>query len=63
MSPECTSMEFIELIKTTKVDGVRIRTHPFEMLEGTLCITGHHLLLSTREDTTRELWVGVFLIN
>lgn len=53
-------MEFIELIKTPKVDRVRLRNHGSkDGVEGTLCITGHHLLLSNRKDSTQELWVNL----
>lgn len=53
-------MEFAEFIQTAKVDNVRLRT-PFQSaVEGTLCITGHHLILSSREeDSTEELWVNM----
>ncbi|XP_064597583.1 myotubularin-related protein 9-like [Liolophura sinensis] len=51
-------MEFAEFIQTAKVDNVRLRT-PFQAaVEGTLCITGHHLILSSREeDCAEELWL------
>lgn len=52
-------MDFVELIKTPKVDRVKLHNHRLECIEGTLCITGHHLLLSTRKDSSQELWVGV----
>lgn len=28
-------------------------------MDGTLCISGHHLILSSRQDDGQELWVGV----
>ncbi|XP_010881417.2 myotubularin-related protein 9 [Esox lucius] len=50
-------MEFAELIKTPRVDGVVLR-RPFQpTVEGTLCLTGHHLILSSRQDNTEELWL------
>lgn len=29
-------------------------------MDGTLCISGHHLILSSRQDDGQELWVGVY---
>ncbi|XP_074656633.1 myotubularin-related protein 9-like [Tubulanus polymorphus] len=50
-------MEFVEFIKTPKVDNVVMR-RPFKpSVEGTLCITGHHLFLSSRQDHKEELWL------
>nr|CAI5862995.1 unnamed protein product [Callosobruchus analis] len=50
-------MEFAELIITPKVDGV-ILLSPFqEPIDGTLCITGHHLILSSRKEDIQELWL------
>lgn len=51
-------MEFAEHIRTPKLDGVllyeQIKREP---IDGTLCITGHHLILSTRKEGARELWL------
>ncbi|XP_046578152.1 myotubularin-related protein 9-like [Haliotis rubra] len=50
-------MEFAEFIKIPMVDGV-IMKRPFEgQVEGTLCVTGHHLILSSRKDQREELWL------
>lgn len=50
-------MEFAELIKTPRVDGVVLH-RPFKpTVEGTLCLTGHHLILSSRQDNIEELWL------
>ncbi|XP_014664528.1 PREDICTED: myotubularin-related protein 9-like [Priapulus caudatus] len=50
-------MEFVELIKTPKVDGV-VLNRPFqEPVDGTLCVTGHHLILSSRTGNHEELWL------
>jgi myotubularin-related protein 9 len=50
-------MEFAELILVPKLDGV-IMHEPFQKpVDGTLCITGHHLILSTRKKGVEELWV------
>ncbi|XP_077990034.1 myotubularin-related protein 9-like [Glandiceps talaboti] len=50
-------MEFVELIKTPKVDGVILRLPFQEPVEGTLCLTGHHLILSSRKSNSEELWL------
>ncbi|XP_066573460.1 myotubularin-related protein 9 isoform X2 [Amia ocellicauda] len=49
-------MEFAELIKTANVEDV-VLTQPFHPpVKGTLCVTGHHLLLSARDgDSSVEL--------
>ncbi|TRY62491.1 hypothetical protein DNTS_033290, partial [Danionella cerebrum] len=50
-------MEFAELIKTPRVDGVVLHRPFMPKVEGTLCLTGHHLILSSRQDNTEELWL------
>lgn len=50
-------MEFAELISTPKLDGVILHTTSNEPVDGTLCITGHHLILSSRREGVQELWV------
>ena len=45
-------MEFTELIKISRVDGVRLHRPFLPPAEMSLCITGHHLILST--STTSE---------
>ncbi|KAL7734734.1 hypothetical protein ACLKA6_011022 [Drosophila palustris] len=53
-------MEFADLIKTPKLDGVFLHTNSSSTnatVEGTLCITGHHLLLSARQENSQELWL------
>lgn len=55
-------MEFAEWIRTPKLDGVQLYEQlRRESIDGTLCITGHHLILSTRKEGARELWVSVWL--
>lgn len=50
-------MEFAELILIPKLDGV-VMHWPFQKpVDGTLCITGHHLILSTRKESVEELWL------
>jgi len=57
-------MEFADLIKTPKLDGVLLHdpsnAGASGATVGTLCITGHHLLLSARQETSQELWVSRF---
>uniref|UniRef100_A0AAG5CTC7 Myotubularin phosphatase domain-containing protein n=1 Tax=Anopheles atroparvus TaxID=41427 RepID=A0AAG5CTC7_ANOAO len=51
-------MEFAELILTPKLDGVLLYDQLSERpVDGTLCITGHHLILSTRKEGAQELWL------
>ena len=60
---EFHAMEFVEFIKTPKVDGVVLHRPFHPAIEGTLCLTGHHLILSSRKTNSEELWVrypGVF---
>lgn len=55
-------MEFSELIKTPKLDGVKLIRPLHKPVDGTLCITSHHVLLSSRKsssDTNEELWVSI----
>lgn len=53
------TMEFADLILTPKLDGVFLHDHLHVTVEGTLCITAHHLLLSSRQNGKQgqELWV------
>lgn len=51
-------MEFAELIQTPKLDGVILHTPLHDPVDGTLCITGHHLILSSRREGVQELWVS-----
>ncbi|KAM4695211.1 myotubularin-related protein 9 [Discoglossus pictus] len=50
-------MEFAELIKTPRVDQVVLHRPFYRPVEGTLCLTGHHLILSSRQDNSEELWL------
>uniref|UniRef100_A0A182Q0D6 Myotubularin phosphatase domain-containing protein n=1 Tax=Anopheles farauti TaxID=69004 RepID=A0A182Q0D6_9DIPT len=51
-------MEFAELILTPKLDGVLLYDQLSDRpIDGTLCITGHHLILSTRKEGAQELWL------
>ncbi len=51
-------MEFVEFIRTPMVDGVTLYRPNNMPVEGTLCVTGHHLILSSRKDNKEELWVN-----
>ena len=54
-------MEFAEFIKTPMVNRVTLFRANTTPVEGTLCITGHHLILSSRSDhNVEELWVVTF---
>lgn len=53
-------MEFYtDLIRTPKLNNVFVLTSLFERVpvEGTICITGHHLIFSTRRADHPEIWV------
>lgn len=51
-------MEFIELIKVPKLDNVIVTLPLKEPVEGSICITGHHLIFSSRKAIGDELWVS-----
>ncbi|XP_075000963.1 myotubularin-related protein 9 isoform X4 [Calonectris borealis] len=51
-------MEFAELIKTPRADNVILHRPFYLAVEGTLCLTGHHLIFSSRrQDNAEELWL------
>lgn len=50
-------MEFAELIITPKLDGITLHTPFHPPVEAVLCITGHHLIVSSRKDEVQEIWV------
>ncbi|NXP89862.1 MTMR9 protein, partial [Passerina amoena] len=51
-------MEFAELIKTPRADNVVLHRPFHPAVEGTLCLTGHHLIFSSRRrDNAEELWL------
>ena len=56
-------MEFAEFIRTPMVDGVTLHRPHCQPISGTLCVTGHHIILSSRENSNEELWVGVYLFE
>lgn len=50
-------MEFADLILTPRLDDVKLQSPLHDTVDGTLCITGHHLILSSRREGVQELWV------
>lgn len=48
-------MEFVEYIKSPRVDNVYLKRRGLAYLEGTLCVTGHHLIFSSRTEHKDEL--------
>jgi hypothetical protein len=56
-------MEFVDFISIPRVDNVVLTEKTKEKtknckIEGTLCISGHHLILSDRQkNNQQELWV------
>lgn len=50
-------MEFAEFISIPKLDGVILHSPFCTKFNGTLCITGHHIILSSRQEGAEELWV------
>lgn len=50
-------MEFSELIKTATVEDVLLSRQGLPAVRGTLCITSHHLLLSSCPGGELELWL------
>ena len=56
-------MEFVEYIKSPRVDNVYLKRRGLAYLEGTLCVTGHHLIFSSRTEHKDELIVSHLLIT
>ncbi len=52
-----SGMEFAELIKTTRVDNVILRRAHTSLIEGTLGLTSHHLIFSSRVSEKDEMMV------
>ncbi|XP_043271665.1 myotubularin-related protein 9 [Venturia canescens] len=55
-------VEFSDYISVPRLDNVTLWQKRDEKcrdscLEGTLCLSGHHLLLSSRQDIRKELWL------
>ena len=51
-------MEFVEYIKSPRIEKVSLRRRGRVYLEGTLCVTGHHLIFSSRTEHKDELIVS-----
>ena len=51
-------MEFADFIKIPMVDNVTLVRPGFSRIDGTLCVTGHHLMFSSRMQDREELMVG-----
>ena len=54
-------MEFVEYIKSPRIEKVSLRRRGRSYLEGTLCVTGHHLIFSSRTDHKDELIVRLLV--
>ena len=54
-------MEFAEFIKIPMVDKVTLVRPGLSRVVGTLCITGHHLLFSSRMQESEELMVSILV--
>ncbi|XP_071309562.1 uncharacterized protein [Agelaius tricolor] len=54
---QAAPMEFSELIKTATVEDVLLSRQGLPAVRGTLCITSHHLLLSSCPRGELELWL------
>ena len=52
-------MEFADYIRTPKCDRVVLHQPLCPPLDGTLCITGHHFIFSSRQDEAQEVWVSL----
>lgn len=50
-------MEFADLILSSKIDNVTLLSPHNRPLDGILCITGHHLIVSSRKEGGQELWL------
>ncbi|KAL0281646.1 UNVERIFIED_CONTAM: hypothetical protein PYX00_002571 [Menopon gallinae] len=50
-------MEFADLMLTSRVNDVTLYIPLSRPLSGILCITGHHLIVSSRKEEGREIWL------
>lgn len=55
--PTTGGMEFSELIRTCRAQAKLLRGREGPPQSGTLCVTGHHLLLSSGPQETPDLWL------
>ena len=56
-------MDLVDFIRAPKVDNVSLRRRGRPYVEGTLVVTGHHLIFSSRTDHTDELIVRLCNYN
>ena len=56
-------MEFVEYIKSPRIEKVALRRRGRAYSEGTLCVTGHHLIFSSRTEHRDELIVSLCQIT
>lgn len=56
-------MEFADLILSSKIDNVTLHSPHNRPLDGILCITGHHLIVSSRKEGGQELWVKILSLQ
>lgn len=56
-------MEFAELIKTPKVDNVILHQQCKSPIEVVLCITCHHIILSSRSAKDDEVWILHIMVD
>nr|CAD7413434.1 unnamed protein product [Timema poppensis] len=50
-------MEFFDMIPIPMLDGVVMHAPFRNTVDGTLCISSHHLILSSRKEGVEELWM------
>ena len=55
-------MEFVEYIKSPRIEKVLLKRRGCQYIEGTLCVTGHHLIFSSRTEESDELIVSTSAI-
>ncbi|XP_037078968.1 myotubularin-related protein 9-like isoform X2 [Pollicipes pollicipes] len=56
-------MEFADYIRTPKCDRVVLHQPLCAPMDGTLCLTGHHFIFSSRQSEEDEVWVLHRLID
>lgn len=69
-------MDFMGLIEIPRVDNVRLEYQQFsemassnqlknEVVEGSICLTSHHLIFSPKQpsEKNKEIWVGIIIIQ
>ncbi|CAH1403312.1 unnamed protein product [Nezara viridula] len=54
---EQTAMEFADLILVPKLDSVVLQAPFAKPTDVSVCITGHHIIFSTRKQGAEELWL------